>query len=257
MIRDRTDVKGQLDSAENRVATLASADARKNLFLGTLAHELRSPLSPLLNAIELIRLGTARQEDVTGPLRVIERQVASIERLVEDLLDVTRIGAGRCSCTSGRCASTRCYGWPPTRCGRACADRRSASTCCCCPPRCASRPTPTGCSRSSSTCSRTPASTRRRAAASGSRRPSRGRRRWSRVEDSGIGIGAEMLPRIFELFTQEESARGMAEGGLGLGLPLVRELVTLHGGTVQVRRRGPRQGGRVRRATAAAAARGE
>jgi signal transduction histidine kinase len=54
-----------------------------------------------------------------------------------------------------------------------------------------------------------------------------------RVEDTGIGMTAEILPRIFELFTQEDASRKGAQGGLGLGLALVRQLVELHGGTVQ------------------------
>jgi signal transduction histidine kinase len=63
-----------------------------------------------------------------------------------------------------------------------------------------------------------------------------------RVEDNGVGMDAEMLPRIFDLFTQEESSRSRSEGGLGLGLPLVKELVTPHGGTVQVRSEGRGKG---------------
>ena len=63
-----------------------------------------------------------------------------------------------------------------------------------------------------------------------------------RVRDNGIGIPPAMLERIFELFTQEESSRSRSEGGLGLGLPLVKELVTLHGGTVQVRSEGKGKG---------------
>lgn len=63
-----------------------------------------------------------------------------------------------------------------------------------------------------------------------------------RVRDDGIGIAPELLPHIFDLFTQAEGAQGMAPGGLGLGLTLVRNLVTLHGGTVQVRSEGPGRG---------------
>jgi signal transduction histidine kinase len=63
-----------------------------------------------------------------------------------------------------------------------------------------------------------------------------------RVEDSGIGMTAEILPKVFELFTQDESARPMSEGGLGVGLALVRELVALHGGLVQVRSEGRNKG---------------
>jgi two-component system CheB/CheR fusion protein len=64
----------------------------------------------------------------------------------------------------------------------------------------------------------------------------------ARVVDNGVGIAAEMLPRIFELFTQEETSRPMDEGGLGLGLSLVQELVSLHRGTVQVRSEGRNKG---------------
>ncbi len=63
-----------------------------------------------------------------------------------------------------------------------------------------------------------------------------------RVEDNGIGMSADILPRVFEVFTQEEAARGNAQGGLGLGLSLVRQLVQLHGGTVQARSDGRGKG---------------
>jgi two-component system CheB/CheR fusion protein len=62
------------------------------------------------------------------------------------------------------------------------------------------------------------------------------------VEDTGVGISAEMLPRIFELFTQEEESRYRSDGGLGIGLSLVKSLVTLHEGTVQVRSAGKGKG---------------
>jgi two-component system CheB/CheR fusion protein len=62
------------------------------------------------------------------------------------------------------------------------------------------------------------------------------------IEDTGIGIPHEMLPRIFELFTQVESARTQSQGGLGIGLSLVKTLVALHGGSVQVRSDGPGKG---------------
>jgi signal transduction histidine kinase len=64
----------------------------------------------------------------------------------------------------------------------------------------------------------------------------------ARVEDSGVGIPHEMLPRIFDLFTQTESTRGMSQGGLGIGLALVKNLVSLHGGSVQAKSDGPGKG---------------
>jgi signal transduction histidine kinase len=63
-----------------------------------------------------------------------------------------------------------------------------------------------------------------------------------RVQDTGVGIAPEMLPKIFDLFTQEECGSGRSEGGLGIGLAVVKELVALHGGTVQVRSEGKGKG---------------
>ncbi len=63
-----------------------------------------------------------------------------------------------------------------------------------------------------------------------------------RVEDSGVGMSAEILPKVFDLFTQEAASRAHAAGGLGLGLALVRDLVSLHGGTVQARSDGRDKG---------------
>ena len=62
------------------------------------------------------------------------------------------------------------------------------------------------------------------------------------IQDTGVGISPEMLPRIFELFTQAESSRSQSQGRLGIGLSLVQNLVTLHGGSVQVRSEGPSKG---------------
>jgi PAS domain S-box-containing protein len=243
VMRDRTDLKGQLDALENRAGGLAAADSRKDLFLATVAHELRSPLSPIANAIELLRLsGDQLPDAIEGPLRVIERQLASIERLVEDLLDVTRIGAGKVRLEPAELRLDDVL-------------RRAAESV---RPQSLHRgqqlqvlllPTPV--------CVRGDAERLHQVfvnllSNAVKYTPERGRI-WLkltiegadavvRVEDTGIGIAAEMLPRIFELFTQEECSRPMAAGGLGLGLPLVRELVAMHGGSVQVRSEGRNKG---------------
>ena len=71
------------------------------------------------------------------------------------------------------------------------------------------------------------------------------------IQDTGVGISPEMLPRIFELFTQVESSRSQSQGGLGIGLSLVKNLVTLHGGSLQVRSEGPNKGSKFTRAPSA------
>ena len=95
------------------------------------------------------------------------------------------------------------------------------------------------------------------------RRPSPSARRWRagqvvlRVRDNGIGIAPEMLPRVFDLFVQERQALDRAQGGLGLGLAIVRSLVELHGGTVEAHSEGLGQGQRVHRPAARRAGAGE
>src|SRR6185312_9211657 len=74
---------------------LEQAARRKDAFLSTLAHELRNPLAPLSNAVQLIRMSGAADGDIDYPLKVIERQTDLLRRLVDDLLDISRIGAGK------------------------------------------------------------------------------------------------------------------------------------------------------------------
>ena len=242
VLRDRTDLKAQLDAAENRAAALAAANERKNLFLGTVAHELRSPLSPLVSAMELIRLACASGADITAPLRVMDRQVATIERLVEDLLDVTRIGAGKVRLEMSELRLDEVLRRAAESLRPHAEERRQEMRVLLLPSAVWVEGDPDRLHQVfvnllSNAVKYTPEGGR-----VWLKETIEGAEAVVRVEDTGVGIGADVLPRIFELFTQEESSRPMAEGGLGLGLPLVRELVTLHGGTVQVRSEGKDKG---------------
>ena len=242
IMRDRTDTKAQIEMLENRLQGLTRADQRKNVFLATLAHELRNPLSPLVNALQLIRLAAPIREDLIYPVKLIERQVDFIRRLVDDLTDVSRIGAGKMVLHRQRLDLNQVLSRAAEACGPACRDRgqkldmlllTSAIEVEGDPDRLhqvfvnllanAGKYTPPG----------------------GNiwlKATVEGRDAVARVQDNGIGISAEMLPRIFELFTQEELPVTRGQSGLGLGLPLVRELVSLHGGSVQVRSEGRDQG---------------
>lgn len=95
ILRNASDVKEQLETLRNRAAELVQADEHKNLFFSTLSHELRNPLAPLANALALIRLSRPLEPSLQYPIKLIERQVDFIRRLVDDLLDVTRISSGR------------------------------------------------------------------------------------------------------------------------------------------------------------------
>ncbi|HSN31612.1 MAG TPA: PAS domain-containing sensor histidine kinase, partial [Ideonella sp.] len=94
LMRDRTDLAVRIAALESRIEALAGSEQRRNLFIATLGHELRNPLAPLANAAELLR--RAGDDDrLVFPLGVIDRQLALLRRLVDDLLDMTRIDSGR------------------------------------------------------------------------------------------------------------------------------------------------------------------
>lgn len=242
ILRDRTDVKGQIEALENRVEALENADQRKNLFLGTLAHELRNPLAPLVNALHLIRLAGPIHENLAYPIKLIERQVDFIRRLVDDLLDITRIEAGKVQLQVGPVRLQEVLNRAVETC-RPKAEERRQDLLVLLPPA------PIHLDADSDRLYQVVVNLLNNAV----KYTPEGGRIWLkatiegdeavvRVEDTGVGIDAEMLPRIFDLFTQEESSRSSSEGGLGLGLTLVKELVTLQGGTVQVRSEGRGKG---------------
>lgn len=242
VLRDRMDVKEQLRTLRNQFDASQEANRRKDVFLSTLSHELRNPLAPLSNAVRLIRMTVPNTTDLEYPLRIIERQVASLARLVDDLLDVSRIGAGKMELKKDVISlhdvlhvaveSTR----PAVR------DRHQRLELLL--PRAplmvegdADRLAQVFINLITNAVKYTPEG--------GSiwvNATTEGEDAVVHVEDDGVGIAQDMLPRIFELFTQVESSRSASQGGLGIGLSLVKDLVALHGGSVQVRSDGDGKG---------------
>jgi two-component system CheB/CheR fusion protein len=241
-LRDRTDVRAQIETLENRVAALQKADERKTLLLGTVAHELRNPLAPLGNAVKLLQLARPNDPDLAYPVNLIERQVAFLKRMVDDMLDVARVGAGKVELKKerlllGEVLAQVVEGWRPR------AEERRQRLELILPG--GALPVEADPDRLrqvftnliNNAVKYTPEGGRVwvKATAEGSQAV-------VGVEDNGVGIAPEMLPKIFELFTQEEESRYRSEGGLGIGLSLVKSLVTLHGGSVQVRSEGRGKG---------------
>ena len=221
---------------------LRDADRRKDEFLATLAHELRNPLAPIRNGLQVLRLSGTENGMVAEARSMMERQLSQMVRLVDDLLDVSRISRNKLDLKRQRVALAAVVHsavetsrplieqagtpWPsPSR-----------------PTRCTLTPTSCGWPRCSRTCSTTPPSTPSRAGASGSPPKLRGDEVVVRVRDTGLGIPADALPRIFEMFSQVDRNMERAQGGLGIGLTLVRRLVEMHGGTVEARSDGPGRG---------------
>jgi signal transduction histidine kinase len=241
---ERTHADEALRESERQ---LKEADRRKDEFLATLAHELRNPLAPLRTSLELIRIAGDSPAAVAEVREEMEEQLALLVRLVDDLLDVSRV-------TSGKIRLQR----RPTELAALVARAVHAN-----------RPAidagkidlhvelpdarvlldsdpirfvqvvsnilhnavkftdPGG----------------RISIAADLVAPDTGARELVlRVTDSGVGISGEMLPRVFDLFTQDEATAYRSQTGMGIGLALARHLIELHGGSIQAHSDGPGRG---------------
>jgi PAS domain S-box-containing protein len=248
----RTDAQGQaqwlvgtnLDITERKQAddALKESDRRKDEFLATLAHELRNPLAPIRNGLQIMRLSSDNPEAVEQARIMMDRQLGQMVRLVDDLLDVNRIGRGKLELrksrvelaavlnnavetsrpiieTGGQQFTVSLPSQPifldadMTRLGQAFTNLLNNAA---------------------------------KFSEPGGRIELTAERQGSdvvvRVTDCGIGIPPEMLHKIFDLFTQVDRSLERARGGLGIGLTLVKRLVEMHGGSVEARSDGPGRG---------------
>jgi len=221
---------------------LSDAGRRKDEFLATLAHELRNPLAPMRSELEILRLADLADPKLRRSREMLERQVVHLTHLVDDLLEVSRITEGKLSLRKHRldlgtalreaaqavdammqaAAHELVLDLPdepvslvadPTRLAQVVQNLLNN----------AAKYTPPG-----------------------GRVTLRGRRDNDEavitIADSGIGIAAEHLPRLFEMFSQLDPALNRSQGGLGIGLALVRGLTALHGGSVSGRSEGVGRG---------------
>ena len=228
-------------TAELRAANqlLAESDRRKDEFLAMLAHELRNPLAPIRNAVELMRLRGPDEPDLQWARDVIERQVQHLTHLVDDLLEVSRITRGKVNLQKEPVnvagIMTRAL-----ETSRPLIEARHQRLTVSYPPQ------PAWVEGDPLRLAQVLANLLNNAA---KYTPERGQIHVSagqeddslvfRVRDSGIGIPADMLPKIFDIFVQVDHSLDRSEGGLGIGLTLVRTLVEMHGGTVQATSAGP------------------
>jgi PAS domain S-box-containing protein len=241
-LRNRTDLKEQLETMRNRAEALLSADEHKNIFLSTLSHELRNPLAPLVNALQLIRMSGPTNEALHYPIKLIERQVEFIRRLVDDLLDVTRISAGKVQLVLEPIDLREILMRAVETTRPLVNQRRHTLTQLLLPTPImvrgdAGRLEQVFVNLLSNAAKYTPEGGRIELRASREEGEA-----LVHVLDNGIGIPSDMHPHIFKLFTQVASGAQHAAGGLGIGLSLVKNLVELHGGSVQVRSEGTDKG---------------
>jgi len=241
---ERTNAALQGEVAERTRAeeALKQADRHKDEFLAMLAHELRNPLAPIRNAVHLMKMKALEDPQLKLSRDIIERQLIQLSRLVDDLLDVSRITRGKINLARRRVElhelvaravetvnpviesrghtldielpkrTLAIYG-DPMRLTQALGNVLGNAA---------------------------------KYTDGGGRIALRAQRRHRDVEisvrDTGIGIPPEVLPCIFDLFTQVDQRSGRPQGGLGIGLALVRQLIEMHGGSVTAASEGPGKG---------------
>jgi PAS domain S-box-containing protein len=229
--------------AEQRVAeALREADRRKDEFLAILGHELRNPLAPIVIALELLREAPPGDAAFQWARDAIARQVAQLARLVDDLLDVARVSSGHIqlqleSIDLGEVIARAVETSRPLMEAKA-IDLTVA-------PLPSPRRVKGDDVRLIQIVSNLLSNAAKYTDPGGQVRLTVAREDETfalRFTDTGVGIPAEMLERVFEPFTQANPARDIALGGLGVGLSLVRRLIELHGGTVHAHSDGPGKG---------------
>jgi PAS domain S-box-containing protein len=242
LLRNRTDLKTRLENLEKEGEGLRVAEQRKNVFISTLAHELRSPLSSLVLAAEILQRNVQDTEDGAFAIGTLQRQLDAMRRLIDDLLDITRLSAGKVKLELQEVSLIEVLQAAVDTCRPDIDDRTHEFHL---------------------IMGKQPVTVRADALRlqqvfvnliqNAAKYTEYGGKIWVKlvldgqeaivkVEDTGIGISPELLPRIFDLFTQAEFAGNRAKEGLGIGLSVVRDITRLHGGSVTVRSDGVGKG---------------
>ena len=212
--------------------TLADLHRRKDEFLAMLSHELRSPLAPIANSLQLLRLQKNEEPMQRQARQVIERQVGQLKNLVDDLLEVARITSGRVQLRRDEIDARGIVESAVETARPSIAQKRHTLE--------VSLPEqPVWLHVDASRLEQVMINLLTNAAKYTDEGgciflglKAEGEEAVFRVRDNGIGIAPELLPRVFDLFTQADRSLNRSQGGMGIGLSLVRQLVDLHGGTV-------------------------
>jgi len=211
---------------------LKEADRHKDEFLAMLAHELRNPLAPIYNAVQLMRRKSIDDPQLVWSRDVIERQTMHLSRLVDDLLDVSRITRGKINLTKEPLEVTNLISRAVETTHPLIVERAHDLVIDVPDEPLRVLGDPTRLTQALGNVLSNAAKYTERGGRITVRVSREGPEVLIRVIDNGEGIPADLLPVIFNLFTQLERTSGHAQGGLGIGLALVRKLVEMHGGSV-------------------------
>jgi PAS domain S-box-containing protein len=228
----------EIDDRKRAEEALKEADRRKDEFLATLAHELRNPLAPLRNGLQLLKRTPGESVTAAAAREMMERQLKHMVRLVDDLLDLSRISAGKVV-LKWEHVELRQVVEAALEAAHPYVDAAGHELIVHEPPQ------PLWVHADSARLSQVISNLVNNAA---KYTPDRGTIRVQvcaehgcavvRVSDTGVGIEPDMLSRVFEIFTQVGKGFDRAQGGLGIGLALSKQLVELHGGSLEARSQG-------------------
>jgi PAS domain S-box-containing protein len=237
-------VGAMIDITERKAAEekLREADRRKDEFLATLAHELRNPLAPLKNGVQIARRAIKADSPLHRTMAMMDRQLNHLVHLVNDLLDVARINSGKLMLRSEPVLISEVLAHS-TEASQALIDARDQRLI-------VEKAEGELCvegdfDRLAQIFANLLSNAAKYTEVGGEILVVLAREGTDvviRVSDTGIGIPAEDLPHVFDLFSQVRVHQGRAEGGLGIGLALVRSLVSFHRGSIRADSEGPGKG---------------
>jgi signal transduction histidine kinase len=233
-VRERAERRRLEGELRQRAEELAEADRRKDEFLALLSHELRNPLAPVRNALQLMRHQGLPNPAVGRAWEIMDRQVENLSRLVDDLLDVSRITRGKIHLQKKRVDLT-VSAETAVETARPLIEKRGHRV------TTAFAPEPIWVEGDRVRLDQIAGNLVTNAAKytdPGGRIEVRTRREGDQavlsVQDTGIGIAPENQAAVFDMFVQADRSPDRTQGGLGIGLTLARRLVELHGGTIRV-----------------------
>ena len=239
--RDITERKAMEDELRRVAADLSEADHRKDEFLATLAHELRNPLAPIRNGLQIMKMA-GDQRTVDESRSLMERQVTHMVRLIDDLMDVSRITRNKLELRRER-VDLAMIVRNALETSRPLVEEAGHELSVTLP----ARPIlvdadVTRLSQVFSNLLNNAAKYTERGGDVALVAERQGSDVVVTVRDNGVGIPPEMLPRLFVMFTQVDRSLERSRGGLGIGLALVKTLVEMHGGSVEARSGGHGRG---------------
>ena len=239
---DITERKRDEEGLRRLAAELSAAHRRKDEFLATLAHELRNPLAPIRNGLQLMKLAGGQAATVEQARSMMERQLTQMVRLVDDLVDVSRISRDKVELKREQVELAAVVN-SAVETSRPLVEQMGHQLTVTLPDQ------PVVVDADLTRLAQVFLNLLNNAAKYSDRGGNiqliverQGSDVVVTVKDTGIGIDADQLPRIFEMFMQVDRSLEKSQGGLGIGLTLVKRLVEMHGGRVEAKSEGPGKG---------------